>query len=99
MGKPMEEEDKKVLGDGMECREVMVLEAEVQKSNTGYFSREMRGEQHQWGEQKAKTPVSASCEEPRDGPRKEDTLRSEKQVLILGTSETGLKLLDSLLPP
>lgn len=25
VGKPMEEEDKKVLGDGMECREVMVL--------------------------------------------------------------------------
>lgn len=41
----------------------------------------MRGEQHQWGEQKAKTPVSTSCEEPRAGPCKEDTLKSQKQVL------------------
>lgn len=72
---------------------------EVQESNSGYFSREMRGEQHQWGEQKAKTPVRASCEEPRDGPRKEGSLRSEKQVLVLGSSETGLKVLESLLPP
>lgn len=72
---------------------------EVQESNSGYFSREMRGEQHQWGEQKAKTPVRALCEEPCDGPRKEDSLRSEKQVLVLGSSETGLKLLEPLLPP
>lgn len=74
----MEEEDKKVLGGGMESREVMVLWVEVQESNSGYFSREMRGEEHQWGEQKGKTPVRASCEEPRDGPDKEDSLRSEK---------------------
>lgn len=38
MGKPTEVEDKKVLGDGMESREVMVLWAGVQKSNSGYFS-------------------------------------------------------------
>lgn len=72
---------------------MLALWAGVQKSSPGCFSRGMRGEQHQWGEQKAKTPVSASCAEPR----REDTLRSQKQILILATSETGLKMLESLL--